>query len=177
MARGQRLPKDHSDTVKKSHPPSVVRHDVAEVNPKRKVMADAILEGATLAEAARAADIHPTHASTAMKNDDIKGYLKQAREEIEEISTLRRCDVLNLFVEAIDMARTLADPANMINGADKVAKMMGYYAPETKRIELTGDTQALSHKLRTMSDQDLLEIVSRRRADAAVVVDGEVIDE
>ena len=180
MARGQRLPKDHGDTVKKTHPPSVVttsRPEVAEINPKRKIMADVILEGGTLAEAARAADIHPSKASTVMKSDDVKGYLKQAREEIEDISTMRRCDVLNLFIEAIDMARTLADPGNMINGADKVAKMMGYYAPETKRIELTGDTRALSHKLRTMSDQDLMEIVSRRRADAAVVVDGEVIDE
>ena len=45
MARGQRLPKDHGDTVKKSHPPSVVRDDIAEINPKRKIMADAILEG------------------------------------------------------------------------------------------------------------------------------------
>ena len=175
MARGQRLPKDHGDTVKKSHPPSVVRNDVAEINPKRKIMADAILEGATLSEAARMADIHPASANTVMKNDDIKGYLQQAREEIEDISTMKRCQVLNLFIEAIDMARTLADPAQMINGADKIAKMMGYYAPETKRIELTGDTQALSHKLRTMSDQDLLEIVSRRRADTALVVEGEVV--
>ena len=175
MARGQRLPKDHSDTVKKSHPPSVVRNDIAEINPKRKIMADAILEGATLSEAARVADIHPSHANTVMKNDDIKGYLQQAREEIEDISTMKRCQVLNLFIEAIDMARTLADPAQMINGADKIAKMMGYYAPETKRIELTGDTAVLGNRLRNMSDQDLLEMVSRKRANEAKVIEGTVV--
>lgn len=175
MARGQRLPKDHGDTVKKSHPPSVVRNDIAEINPKRKIMADAILEGATLSEAARVADIHPSHANTVMKNDDIKGYLQQAREEIEDISTMKRCQVLNLFIEAIDMARTLADPAQMINGADKIAKMMGYYAPETKRIELTGDTAVLGNRLRNMSDQDLLEMVSRKRANEAKVIEGTVV--
>ena len=168
MPRGQRLPKDHSDAPKKEREPSVV-------NPKRKMIADAVLEGATLSEAARMAGMHPTNADRAMRDDDIKGYLKQAREEIEEISTMRRCDVLNLFVEAIDMARTLADPAQMINGADKIAKMMGYYAPETKRIELTGDAEVLSNKLRTMSDQDLLELVAKKRGENAKVIEGEVV--
>ena len=82
---------------------------------------------------------------------------------------------MNLFIEAIDMARTLADPAQMINGADKIAKMMGYYAPETKRIELTGDTAVLGNRLRNMSDQDLLEMVSRKRANEAKVIEGTVV--
>ena len=174
MARRQRLPKDHGDTVKKEREESVV---LAEINPKRKIMADAILEGATPSEAARLADMHPASASTVLKSEDIKGYLAKAREEIEEISTMKRCDVLNLLIEAIDMARTLADPAQMINGADKIAKMMGYYAPETKRIELTGDAQVLSNRLRTMSDQDLLEMVSKRRGDTARVIDAEVVQD
>ena len=170
MARRQRLPKDHGDIVQKEREPSVV------ISPKRKIMADAILEGATPSEAARLADMHPASADKALRNDDIKSYLAKAREEIEEISTMKRCDVLNLFIEAIDMARTLADPSQMINGADKIAKMMGYYAPETKRIELTGNAQVLSNKLRTMSDQDLLEMVAKRRGDEAIVVEGEVVD-
>ena len=172
MARRQRLPKDHGDTVKKEREESVV---LAEINPKRKIMADAILEGATPSEAARLADMHPASASTVLKSEDIKGYLAKAREEIEEISTIKRIDVLNIFLEAIDMARTLADPAQMINGADKIAKMMGYYAPETKRIELTGDSAVLSSKIRSMSDADLLEMAARKRASEAKIIDGEVV--
>ena len=78
---------------------------------------------------------------------------------------------MNLFLEAIDMARTMADPANMINGADKIAKMLGYYAPETKRLELTMDQNLLQNKLRSLSDDELADLASSR----ATVVDGEVV--
>lgn len=150
-----------------------VNNDQEEVviTEKRRIMADAILTGATLSEAARLADMHPSNVNTALRDDDVKAYLAKAREEIEEVSTLKRIDVLNLFVEAIDMARTLADPANMINGADKIAKMMGYYAPETKRIEISDDAKVLSNQLRNMSDADLIELAARR----AKVVEGEVL--
>ena len=141
------------------------------ITEKRKIIADAILTGASLSEAARMADMHPSNAGNALRDDDVKAYLAKAREEVEELSTMKRLDVLNIFVEAIDMARTLADPANMINGADKIAKMMGYYAPETKRIEISDDAKVLSNQLRTMSDADLTELAGRR----AKVIEGEVI--
>jgi len=79
--------------------------------------------------------------------------------------------VLNMFMEAISMARTMADPANMINGADKIAKMLGYYAPETKKIELTMDQGRLHDKIRQLSDQELMELASS----TAKVVEGEVL--
>ena len=142
------------------------------ITQKRRALADAILEGATLSEAARIADMHPSNANVVLKNDDVKAYLAKAREEIEEISTMKRCDVLNIFIDAIEMARTLADPANMINGADKIAKMMGYYAPETKRIEISDDAKVLSNQLRNMSDADLIEMAARKRGKT---IDGEVI--
>ena len=170
MARRQRLPKDHGDTVKKEREESVV---LAEINPKRKIMADAILEGATPSEAARLADMHPASASTVLKSEDIKGYLAKAREEIEEISTMKRCDVLNLLIEAIDMARTLADPAQMINGAKEVGKMMGYYEPEKLKIEMTSDQSVLAQKLKQLTDQELLEIASGK----ARVIEGDVIND
>ena len=146
----------------------VMTHDAS--TKRRRALADAILEGASLSEAARIADMHPSHANTALKCDDVKTYLARARREIEEVSTLRRIDVLNLFVEAIDMARTLADPANMINGADKVAKMLGYYAPETKRLELSGEAAEFSARLRAMSDRDLLDLITKR---SSALIEGE----
>jgi hypothetical protein len=147
-----------------------------EITEKRQLLADAILEGATLSEAARVADMHPNSANTALRNDDVKHYLAQARAEIESLSTLRRCDVLNLFVEAIDMARNLADPASMINGADKIAKMLGYYAPETRRIELSGDALVLHRRIRDMTDEDLVELAAGARATHASPLQPLIID-
>lgn len=141
------------------------------VNPRHKIVADAIMAGASEANAMRAAGYHPSNAHGVMRTESVQQMLQESRAEVEDLTTMKRLDVLNLFIEAIDMARTLADPANMINGADKIAKMMGYYAPETKRIELSSNQSALSSKLRQMSDADLLEIAAGR----AKVIDGEVV--
>lgn len=106
-----------------------------------------------------------------MREEDVQRYLEEARAEITDISTLKRIDVLNIFMDAISMARVMADPAQMINGADKIAKMMGYYAPETLKLEVENNSKALTNKFRQLSDAELYEIAASR----ATLVDGEVI--
>lgn len=107
-----------------------------------------------------------------MRNEEVQTYLAEARAEIKDLTTIKRLDVLNGFMEAIDMARTLADPANMINGYDKIAKVMGFYAPETKRIEITGDAAVLHSKFKQLTDAELLEIAAGRSR----VIEGEVCE-
>lgn len=135
---------------------------VSESTRRHKLVADALMEGHTETDALRAAGYHPTSAASVVRHEEVQQFLAKARREVEDKTTIRKFDVLNIFMEAIDMARTLADPANMINGADKVAKMLGYYAPETKRIELTTDQATLSSKLKQLSDAELLEMAAGR---------------
>lgn len=135
---------------------------VSESTRRHKLVADALMEGYSEVDALRAAGYHPTSASSVVRHEEVQQFLAKARKEVEDKTTIRKFDVLNIFMEAIDMARTLADPANMINGADKVAKMLGYYAPETKRIELTTDQATLSSKLKQLSDAELLEMAAGR---------------
>lgn len=143
------------------------------IDEQRQTFADAILEGHKPTDAARAAGYHPSSATNVMRQEDIQQYLAEARDEIEDISTMKRVDVLNLFMEAISMARTLADPAQMINGADKVAKMMGYYAPEAIKLEVQGNNAVLASKFKALTDEELYEIAAKK----AKVIDGEVIRE
>lgn len=143
------------------------------IEAKQKVFADVLLEGRSQSEAARAAGYHPANASNVMRQEEVQGYLAESRREVSDLTTIKRLDVLNIFMEAIDMARTLADPSQMINGADKVAKMMGYYAPETLKLEVENNTKALSAKFKALTDAELLEIAAGR----AKVVEGEVISE
>ena len=141
------------------------------VNPKPKILSDAILEGATLSEASRSAGLHVSNACAALRTKAVQSYLAEARAEIEEISTLKRLDVLNLFIEAIDMARTLADPAQMINGAKEVGKMLGFYEPERISIEHSGTVTAMAAKFKQLTDEELYEIASKR----AKTIEGEVL--
>ena len=150
---------------KKDRKPSIV-------NPRHKVVADAIMEGASPSDAVRAAGYHPGNASNVMRSEDIQQMLDESRAEIVDATSLKRLDVLELFLEAIQMARIQADPCQMINGADKIAKMMGFYAPEVKRLEISGDNANLHNKLRGLTDAELVELAAGR----AKVIEGETLN-
>ena len=142
-----------------------------EIVAKQQAFADAIVTGHTQTDAARAAGYHPSTASNVMRQEEIQLLVNEARSELRSISSIKRLDVLDIFIEAIDMARTLADPAQMINGAKEAGKMLGYYEPETIKHVLTTDQAALSNKIKALSDDELLEMASGR----AKVIEGEVI--
>lgn len=152
-------------------PSKAEREKSAVVDAKQKVFADAVLEGHSQSDAARAAGYHPASAASVMRQEEIQEYLTEARREVRDLTTIRRLDVLNIFMDAIDMARTLADPAQMINGAKEVGKMMGFYEPETLKLEVEGNTRSLSAKFKALTDSQLFEIAAGR----ATVIDGEVV--
>lgn len=74
-------------------------------------------------------------------------------------NTVSRQNVLDGYLEAIDLARLQADPAIMMLGWEKIAKLMGFNAPE-KHIQLQANMtdeqtrQALAH----YSDAELMEL-------------------
>lgn len=129
---------------------------------KQSIYVDNIMEGKSKSEAARAAGSLPTSSTAIERSQAVQEALKAARSELEDISTIRRIDVLEGIMEAIDMGRTLAEPSTMIAGWKEIAKIMGYYAPETKRIELSTDQANVQKKLEMMSDQELLEMLQKR---------------
>lgn len=158
-------------TKAKAKRPKAPREPSVAIDEKRKIVADALLEGASKPDALRAAGYHPSNADTVMRQEDIQQYIAQARGELEDVTTLRRLDVINVFLEAIDMARTLADPAQMINGAKEVGKMMGFYEPERIDIHVSGSAQAMASKFKQLTDEELYEIAANR----AKPVIGEVL--
>lgn len=141
------------------------------VEEKRDAFVTTFMETGNASEAARVAGYHPSTAAKVMRTEDVQQALKEARAELEDISTIKRVDVMNLFMEAIDMARTMADPGNMINGADKIAKMMGYYEPEKLKVEVTTSQEVLRSKIKQLSDADLYELAYAQ----AKTVTGEVL--
>lgn len=140
----------------------MARRKSAVLTEKQSIYVDNIMEGKSKSEAARAAGNLPTNSNAIERSKAVQEALKAARSELEDISTIRRIDVLEGIMEAIDMGRTLAEPSTMIAGWKEIAKIMGYYAPETKRIELSTDQANVQKKLEMMSDQELLEMLQKR---------------
>jgi hypothetical protein len=93
--------------------------------------------------------------------------LEEARMNLQRASNIRKKDVILGVLDAIDRARMAGEPNTEINGWKEVSKLMGFYAPEVKRIDLNVTQGKLKSKFEQMSDQELLEMASR------TVIEGE----
>jgi phage terminase small subunit len=95
-----------------------------------------------------------------------KPYIKielQARGAAlaRELEITREGVVRNLL-SVFELSRELKNPAAMISAMSTIAKILGYYSPEVRRVEVSaGDGSAHFERL---SDGELLKIISAGQA-------------
>ncbi len=133
---------------------------------KQSLFVDAKLEGTSNYAAAIAAGTAPSNSSSVAASKRVKEEIARARAEITDLTTLRRLDVIEGIMEGIGMARFMADPGVLIKGWVEIAKILGHYAPEVKRIEITTSQARIRTKYEALSDEDLLAIAEGRVIDA-----------
>jgi hypothetical protein len=88
----------------------------------------------------------------------VKEQLAAARRWLTDTSQIKRLDVIEGFIDGIEMARHLGDPGNVIKGWVEIGKLLGHYAPEVKRIDLTINQQRLRSKFESLSDEELMAL-------------------
>ena len=122
---------------------------------------DNLLVGKDPKEAASAAGYaHPAILRNApLKSDAVRQALAEARSELSSAAQITRADVIDGFMEAINIARLAADPTAMIKGWSETAKVLGLYAPEIKKIEMTNNQRRLQNKYEAMTDEELVRII------------------
>jgi hypothetical protein len=92
------------------------------------------------------------------------------RAELSDALQISRSTVIEGMQDAINMAKLAADPMAMIRGWSEIAKMLGLYAPEVKKIEMSIGARNILSKYEAMSDEELIAITEGR------TIEGEVID-
>ena len=110
--------------------------------------------GMPVAKAAKMAGLPPTMVS--------KPHLQQAREllkrEVRGTCQVTKEDVTNIYRDAIDMARTLADPLTMISGGTALAKLHGLDAPQKVDINVSASIDVLKVHVRQLPDAELARL-------------------
>jgi len=104
----------------------------------------------------------------------VQAALKMEIEAYREIAQTSREEVIAGIKDAIGQAKLIADPGTQIKGWTELAKMLGYYAPEVKRIDISVNADRARMKLETLPDSELLEIIAGSKN--LPVLEGEVID-
>ena len=101
-----------------------------------------------------------TIASAMLTKFDIRRALELRQAQLSAELKVTRSDVVRGLLEAFEMARSDRNPGAMISAMTALAKMLGFYEPETKRVELGGDGARLRMKFEALSDEELLLIAS-----------------
>ena len=77
--------------------------------------------------------------------------------------------VIKGLLDGIELARVQRVPAVMIRGYSELARLLGFFAPEVRRVELTTGQGALQTKFAALTDAQMLVLMSKETATAPPV--------
>lgn len=138
---------------------------------------EGVLDGKAKSHAALDAGYsHGSQSHRLDRNELVQTALAERREELSSATQITRAGVLNGILDAIEMARVMADPMAMLAGYRDISKMMGYNAPEVKKVEVTSSQGRLRHKMQSLSDEDLLRLAEGGEIDDVIDGEARVID-
>lgn len=127
---------------------------------KQAALVEGLLDGKSQREAVIDAGYSDkTAPSNMMESTAVREEVARARAELSSAAQITRLTVVQTLQEAVEMARMMADPGNMIAGAREIGKMLGLYEPEKKSIDLTLNQNRIRSQYERLTDQELLEVI------------------
>lgn len=130
------------------------------VTEKQAKFVEAKLHGLSDNAAAQAAGL--ANGTNTSRSPTIKEQLAAARRWLTDTTQIKRLDVIEGVIDGIEIARMQGDAGNVIKGWTEVGKILGHYAPEVRKIELSLGQSQLRAKFEALSDADLLAIAEGR---------------
>lgn len=91
---------------------------------------------------------------------DIQAVLQARQAALAQELQITRKGVIKGLLEAVDMGRVQQNPSAMVSALSTIGKMLGFYAPEVKRVELTAHQHGANQNLAFWSDAQLLEVIA-----------------
>lgn len=95
-----------------------------------------------------------------VKMPNILALKAQYEAKYEATAEMTREKVMAGLLEAVEMAKLMAEPATMVSGWREVGKMCGYYAPVEHRMKVDVTGNIVVDKLNGMSDAELLKLIT-----------------
>jgi len=91
---------------------------------------------------------------------DIQAELQARGTALARELEITRAGVVRGLLDAFEMAKADRQPSVMVSAMAAVAKLLGFYAVETRRVELTVGQDAVQARLESMSDAQLLALIA-----------------
>jgi len=91
---------------------------------------------------------------------DIQIELQARGAALARALAITREEVVLGLLEAFNLAKAQGQPGAMISAMTNLAKLLGFYAAETVRVELTPAQAAVRGRFEDMSDAELMAVVA-----------------
>lgn len=122
------------------------------------------------AAAVRAGYSHKCARSIAHENltkPDIQAVLQTRQADMAKELQITRQGVIRGLLDAVDMGRVQQNPAAMVGALREVAKILGFFAPEVKRVELSATQSRIYQDFAGWSDAQLVDAIAASSAVAS----------
>jgi hypothetical protein len=121
---------------------------------KELKFADAVLRGMSERQAAKVSGL-----KEASVGGHVIEYIGAERDRRAREQFVSRHDVIEGLKEGIEMGRLVSDPGAMISGWREIGKMLGYYEPERRQIDVAVRGSLTMDQLQALPDHELLKII------------------
>lgn len=169
------------DRVRSRHPNFVVAETTREVPLKRVMTAEQAkfvyfvaklnMPHAAAVEHAGFKTANPgIVAARLLKTPHIREAIAIEKEKFAKDNAMSKKRVLDGLLEAVELAKTVADPHALTGAWREIGKMCGYYEPTRHKIDVTVNGNVTLEKLKGLTDAELLELAE------ANVIEGEATE-
>jgi phage terminase small subunit len=105
-------------------------------------------------------------ASRLLRNPKVAALIAEHEADAAKRLAVNKERVIEELQAAIELARQKCDPMAMIAGWREIAKLIGAYAAERRKLEISTDGEAFLAKLKTLPDEALLALADGRQLDS-----------
>ena len=91
---------------------------------------------------------------------DIQAVLRARQDVMAQKLQITREGVIAGLLEAVDVGRAQHNPGAMVSALATIGKMLGFFAPQVKRVELTPTQNGCYQNLSSWSDAQLLDAIA-----------------
>ena len=107
----------------------------------------------------------PSYGYRMAKMPNILALYNEEKAKYEEAAQMTRQRVMDGLLEAVEMAKLMAEPATMVSGWREIGKMCGYFEPKEVDINVNVTGNVIHQRLNQLSDAELLKIIQEQGAE------------
>lgn len=101
--------------------------------------------------------------------------IEKERLAYAEESKITKRKVMEMHMEAFEMAKLMSEPSTMVSAAREMGKLCGYYEP--KKVDVSLNVSGQIERMDKLTDAQLLEIINKGGADEILAIAYDETDE